>query len=456
MSIEKPFLESFSMSELMKFIDHFTEQNKILHLPWHSWEQCDQLARFLGFGYVRTWSTDENIILQDNFPQLGAEKTAQMLPYRTPLDCINRARAMGLKTTVKQPKAQSEAVPWMIWELDILEKYYPLIGTKAAMLLSERSEKACFAKAAELNIVTPKPIQWSKEEFQLMEKFYPQIGTDVKAVLPGRTLKSIYRQAQLMGLKAPSHWTPEEDELLNLYYPKMGTSVSKFFFGKRSGIACARRAKSLGLVNQNQRRPWSDEEFCILERFYPEIGPKIVEILPDRTESSCSKMAMRKGLSYKSREVKRRTATKRWSVEELNILRESYPEMGPETYKLLPNRTQTACIKKAIELSLSTGINEWSHDEDQILQANYPEIGAEVTELLPGRSKYACQKRAQALGIMRKSIMWTEDEDAILKMHYPSEGIVAFQRLPNRSTTALEGRVRTLGLHRRRSVKNNS
>lgn len=229
MSIEKPFLESFSMSELMKFIDHFTEQNKILHLPWHSWEQCDQLARFLGFGYVRTWSTDENIILQDNFPQLGAEKTAQMLPYRTPLDCINRARAMGLKTTVKQPKAQSEAVPWMIWELDILEKYYPLIGTKAAMLLSERSEKACFAKAAELNIVTPKPIQWSKEEFQLMEKFYPQIGTDVKAVLPGRTLKSIYRQAQLMGLKAPSHWTPEEDELLNLYYPKMGTSVSKFF-----------------------------------------------------------------------------------------------------------------------------------------------------------------------------------------------------------------------------------
>lgn len=60
--IRKPFLKSFTVNELMKFIDHYLEHKEILHMPGHPWEICDLLARFLGFGYSKLWSPEETEI----------------------------------------------------------------------------------------------------------------------------------------------------------------------------------------------------------------------------------------------------------------------------------------------------------------------------------------------------------------------------------------------------------
>lgn len=43
----------------MKFIDYFSEHGDVLHVPDQPWELCDQLARFLGFGYSREWPQNE-------------------------------------------------------------------------------------------------------------------------------------------------------------------------------------------------------------------------------------------------------------------------------------------------------------------------------------------------------------------------------------------------------------
>ena len=42
----KPFLKSFTIKELMQFIDHYVEHKEIPQIPVHLWEVCDLLARF--------------------------------------------------------------------------------------------------------------------------------------------------------------------------------------------------------------------------------------------------------------------------------------------------------------------------------------------------------------------------------------------------------------------------
>ena len=447
MAIQKPFLEPFTQKELMQFIDHYVEKHEVLHVPGHSWEHCDMLARFFGFGYSRKWSQAEIDTLRLHYAQLGAEGTSKFLPFRSPLDCKAQADHVGLRTSIKPLRKSPSS--WTIGEIEILEKYYPVIGAKAAALLSERSERACITQAQNLNIAVHR-VPWSNSELEILQKYYPQIGFEVEKLLPGKSRRSIYVQAGLMSLESPSKWTPTEDDLLRLHYPEMGKDVAKFFFGRRSEIACAKRAIVLGLSYNNNRRPWTEDELSILDRHYPLVGSAVSEMLPGRSIVSCQKKAAQRNLTYQSSKINKPKTAKRWSSEELEILRENYPQMGPGVCQLLPNRTRMACIKMAESLGLDAGINRWSTEEDDILREHYPEMGAEAVVFLPGRTKSACQSRAKALKISREDTRWTAAEDALLKSYYPAEGIKAFQRLPSRTEDACQTRVAILGIERLR------
>lgn len=138
--IRKPFLQSFTINELMKFIDHYLEHKEILHIPGHPWEMCDLVARFLGFGYSKLWSPEETEILIKNFPSLGAEKTSELLLLRTAFDCKQKADLLGLRTNVRQYQREDS---WTPLEIEILSKYYPVISAKVMVLLPGRTENAC-------------------------------------------------------------------------------------------------------------------------------------------------------------------------------------------------------------------------------------------------------------------------------------------------------------------------
>lgn len=43
--IRKPFLKSFTVKELVQFIDYYIEHKEMLHVPGHPWEVCDLVAR---------------------------------------------------------------------------------------------------------------------------------------------------------------------------------------------------------------------------------------------------------------------------------------------------------------------------------------------------------------------------------------------------------------------------
>lgn len=266
MDIRKPFLQSFTMKELMQFIDHYIERREMLHLPGHSWEVCDLAARFLGFGYSRQWTADETSVLVKNFSRLGAEKTSELLLMRTAYDCTLKADKMGLHTNIR-PSRKKRHTRWSIFELDILSKYYPIIGTKTMILLPGRTDAACVCMAQKTGIAAPGTGPWSEREIEVLRNHYPQMGTDAALLLPGRSSGSTGDMARKLGISGPEwEWTTADDEIIKAEYPHMGPSVATLLNGRRTEAACAQRAQFLGISCPIEELMWSKEEIEVLKK----------------------------------------------------------------------------------------------------------------------------------------------------------------------------------------------
>ena len=402
MDIRKPFLKSFTVKELIQFIDHYIEHREILHVPEHPWEVCDLVARFLGFGYSRRWSEDEIAVLSENFTPLGAEETSKLLPMRTAYDCKRKADYLGLCTNVKTSQ-KKDAVIWSIYELDILSKYYPIIGQKVMVLLPGRTEAACTRWAKKLGISAQPAELWSKEELQTLKSKYPDMGSSIRRFLPGRSGGAIRSIAFKTGVLSQSkEWTPEEDEIIKTLYPQMGRAIVSLFDGRRTESACQSRASFLGVQNPMKNLEWTERELEILKEHYPSMSRGVVALLPGRTETACKSMAAKLNLVTS---VRKRPVGKKWTEEEIKILKEVYPKAGAAgVHNLLPNRSVTACRAMAIKHGVAVYHTKWSDEEIEILKSNYHKLGQDVAELLPGRNIATCQKKAGERGFHSASL----------------------------------------------------
>lgn len=71
---------------------------------------------------------------------------------------------------------------------------------------------------------------------------------------------------------------------------------------------------------------------------------------------------------------------------------------------------------------------KWSPEEDEIIKQNYPIMKKEVYKLLEGRTQDATYQRARFLGMIPKR-EWTMRENNIIKKYYPIEGVGVVVRL---------------------------
>ena len=448
--IRKPFLKSFTVKELMQFIDYYIEHKEMLHVPGHPWEVCDLVARFLGFGYSRQWSEDETAILTKNYPPLGAKKTSELLLMRTAYDCKLKADGLGLHTNVKFTQTPHH-VSWSLYELDILSRYYSIIGPKVMALLPGRTDTACGTMAKKMKIHDQSAGPWSEKELEILKNYYSEMGLDIGILLPGRSSAAIRTMAgRTEGTSQSRKWTPEEDEIIRVHFPQMGPSVASLFEGRRTKSACYQRAVFLGVQPPVENQKWSENELEILKKHYPSLGIKVMALLPGRTESACISRARKLNLTASCKTPRR---GKKWTDDELAILKEFCPKVGAAgVHKLLPHRSVNACENMALKLGVSAQKLKWTDAEIEILRENYPKLGKAVAELLPGRTAMTCQAKASALGLLVEGHFWTDEEDAIIKEYYPREGQAVSQRLLNRSESSCVHRACKLGLCRIKST----
>lgn len=187
---------------------------------------------------------------------------------------------------------------------------------------------------------------------------------------------------------------------------------------------------------------WTKEELDILKENYPSIGSDVYRLLKNRTKTACSCCASKLGL----RKIRK---YKKWTKEEDEILIRNYPNMGSDVYKTLTNRTMRACLKRARTLGLTVESRDWSDEEDQIIKEKYPEMGRFVYILLPKRNETQCTSRASALGVKyigKNTSKWTDDEDKVIIENYKSMGTSVCELLPGRSAEACKSRAKKLGV----------
>ena len=175
----------------------------------------------------------------------------------------------------------------------------------------------------------------------------------------------------------------------------------------------------------NTKKRWTADEIEILRKYYPTEGDQVCERLSGRTAKSCriqaSKMEISKNISSSATVQNDVKYVRLWTEAEDKILREYYAAEGSKVRYRLNQRSAESCRGRAAALGLTySGANrKWSSSEDEILRNYYPTEGAEVQKRLKGRSKEACNKRAAKLGLCTQGRKeWTAEEDEIIRTYY--------------------------------------
>lgn len=188
------------------------------------------------------------------------------------------------------------------------------------------------------------------------------------------------------------------------------------------------------------RRKWTEYEKSILIQFYPIIGPKVKEKIPNRTKESIKNMAYDLGLIFQNS----------WTDEEYSILKTNYPIIGIKVRELLVNKTDDSIVYMAKKLGIKNrNIDYWKKDEDDILKMFYPIEGRRVYKRLTNRTMQQCQTRAKKLGLKSNNKnRFTNEEVQILKEFYPKEGRNVYKRLKDRTAAACANYCKIHGIRR--------
>lgn len=411
-------------------------------------------ANEMGIVYNRTykWTQSEIDILTDNYPHMGS-KVSELLPGVKIHTIINKANSLGIRYI---GSAYSDE------EIQILKDNYGIKSIKELSKLLGRSEKSVSGKIHNLRLASSR--RWTKEEDDIIMINYYKMGTSVAKLLPGRSRVACGQRAQHLGLKASSKiykvWTKDQDQILIDNYHKMGSNVFTLIPGMTKDD-CIYRARKLSLKTmKNPPKPWTDEEVAILVENYDSLGSGVSKLLAGRSVSSCGSKAFKIFGGRKS--IKNCVPRVNWTDEEDKILKDNYPLLGVEAFKLLPNRTEASCKDRCYTLGLKIESRsafkrnslKWTSEEDDILRVNYNSIrcDADVEKILPGRTYMACKGRAKQLNISKTPSIWTQEEDDVIRNNYTKAGAKKIMHLlPGRTERAIRKRANDLGLNAGRS-----
>ena len=117
------------------------------------------------------WTEDEIGIIKEHYPSGGIKQVMELLPHRTRGSIHHKAHRMGIKY---------DNSPWNKKEIRILTDNYPKGGKKLVReLLPHRTYYAIRSMAYELRIVYENYFAetgWTEEELDIITKWYPLVG----------------------------------------------------------------------------------------------------------------------------------------------------------------------------------------------------------------------------------------------------------------------------------------
>lgn len=184
---------------------------------------------------------------------------------------------------------------WTVKDLSFLENNYGTMPVAALAGILKRTPGAVGLMADKLGCRSKKSLPWSEAEMDIIRRHYSQ-GMEAEALtrlLPGRSVNAIFSRAEAMGVLSGRFWREDELRILKAGYPVVGTAVMRQLPG-RNKVAVKVMAKRLGLKKSRKSkvgfRPWSDEEWILLEKnMHLSVAEQQTALFPDRSNNSVEK-----------------------------------------------------------------------------------------------------------------------------------------------------------------------
>lgn len=157
---------------------------------------------------------------------------------------------------------------------------------------------------------------WTEEDENLLQQYYPNMGTKIKSMLSvDRSNRAIKSKAWTMGLKCEKSkkWQDKDMIFLDENYGvlSIGEIAERLDRTKESIIAMACK---LGI--KDLYHSWSDEENKIFKKYYYLEGVKVAERLPYKTEKQCKTKANGLHLTYIGNKKKSKYKYVTWSKKD--------------------------------------------------------------------------------------------------------------------------------------------
>lgn len=184
---------------------------------------------------------------------------------------------------------------WTLEHLRFLEKHYLSMPLTEMAALLGRTPGAVALMADKLGCRRKRNAQWTEAEMATIRTHYARgDGAEyVAGLLPGRSVSAIFAMAEKMGVSSGRFWHEEELQILKTHYPVEGSSVTRLL-PDRNVVAVRVMARRLGLKksreSQSGFRPWSDEEWVLLEgSMHLSVAEQQRTLFPDRTNRAVEK-----------------------------------------------------------------------------------------------------------------------------------------------------------------------
>ncbi|ULH11538.1 hypothetical protein MF265_01710 [Serratia marcescens] len=178
---------------------------------------------------------------------------------------------------------------WTVKDLSFLENNYGTMPVAELATILKRTPGAVGLMADKLGCRGRRSRPWSEAEMEIIRHHYSQgvEAEELTRLLPGRSVSAIFSRAIILGVQSGRFWREDELRILKAQYPVVGIEVMRQLPG-RNEVAVRLMARRLGLKKSSDSkagfRPWSDEEWVLLEKnMHLSVAEQQATLFPDRS-----------------------------------------------------------------------------------------------------------------------------------------------------------------------------
>jgi hypothetical protein len=197
-------------------------------------------------------------------------------------------------------------------------------------------------------------------------------------------------------------------------------------------------------------KKWSEEEIELLKQIYPNGEKEEVEKIFNRKFKAISEYARRLGIFRFYAENHKIWTKEKIDYLILNFANASFEEMEQKI------GTNARCIRtRAYSLGLKRDDFWWTPERIKILKEMYlnDEPIEEICKAVDNDSPFAVYAYANTHGIIRENRYWTDEQLNILRKNYYDKPWKFLTENLNRTRSAINSQANKMGLERRKKIK---